>query len=83
METKLQGDITIAKVGFESDLVFGCSCSNTSRIFQNIKSITKRDMIPPVVSLTLLRLVLMTTKHNYLTNVSFPSISKIHLSLCL
>ena len=40
METKLQEDIAIAKVGFESDLVFKCSCSNTSTIFQHFNDLS-------------------------------------------
>ena len=81
METKLQEDIAIAKVGFDSDLVFECSCSNTSTIFQHLNDLSTHEDSASIATCG-------SCDHrsscwwNELI-FYFLSISKIHLSLCL
>ena len=48
-ESQLQANIATSKVLFESDLIHNYSHSNTSKIFQYIKSISNQDVLPPIM----------------------------------
>ena len=51
LESQLEDDIALAKSHYESDLVHNFSHSNTSKLFNHIRALTKKDAFPLGMSL--------------------------------